>query len=71
MEQPGVPHHRFYYLALPEPHLTYPELGARLCAEGRSASGWTRLVLEKPFGRDAETCRALNASLAASFPEVR
>jgi len=31
--------------------------------------GWVRLVLEKPFGRDEASARALDALLAESFPE--
>jgi glucose-6-phosphate 1-dehydrogenase len=35
----------------------------------RSTSGWTRLVVEKPFGHDAESARALNELLLAHFDE--
>lgn len=31
--------------------------------------GWRRLVVEKPFGRDLETARALSLSLQEFFPE--
>ena len=37
--------------------------------EGRAASGWTRLVLEKPFGHDAASAAALNASLRTRWSE--
>ena len=31
--------------------------------------GWTRLVLEKPFGRDRKTCEKLNIKLSKRWPE--
>jgi glucose-6-phosphate 1-dehydrogenase len=33
------------------------------------SSGWTRLIVEKPFGHDRESARALNAQLAEYFTE--
>jgi glucose-6-phosphate 1-dehydrogenase len=33
------------------------------------SSGWTRVVLEKPFGRDQESAQALDILLAQSFDE--
>src|SRR5680860_305976 len=60
---------RLYYLAMPPS--TYLEviqgLG-RLGSEGRHG-GWTRIVVEKPFGRDLESARVLNAALAKWFSE--
>jgi glucose-6-phosphate 1-dehydrogenase len=42
-------------------------LGAsRLATQER---GWTRIIIEKPFGHDYETARELNAQLAAVFSE--
>ncbi|MDX6472502.1 MAG: glucose-6-phosphate 1-dehydrogenase, partial [Gaiellaceae bacterium] len=57
---------RVYYLAVPPP--AFPtivdELGKR-----RSASGWTRLIVEKPFGHDLESARELNKMLYEHFEE--
>jgi glucose-6-phosphate 1-dehydrogenase len=57
---------RVYYLAVPPG--AFPtivdELGKR-----RSAKGWTRLIVEKPFGHDLESARALNAMLREHFEE--
>ncbi len=33
------------------------------------AAGWTRLIVEKPFGHDRESARALNAQLSQYFVE--
>ena len=36
---------------------------------GRAASGWARIIIEKPFGRDLASARALNQVVAAAFSE--
>jgi glucose-6-phosphate 1-dehydrogenase len=57
---------RVYYLAVPP--VAFPtivdELGKR-----RSASGWTRLIVEKPFGHDLDSARELNRMLREHFEE--
>ena len=42
---------------------------ARACIIGGMANDQTRIVVEKPFGRDLATAKALNATLAAHFDE--
>ena len=34
-----------------------------------AAQGWTRIIVEKPFGHDLESAKSLNAELAAVFNE--
>ena len=54
-----------YYLAVPPsvfPHVV-KELGKMPCA------GRDRIVVEKPFGRDLASARALNQALHEAFPE--
>ncbi len=34
-----------------------------------NAQGWSRIVVEKPFGRDLESAKKLNAEIAAVFQE--
>jgi glucose-6-phosphate 1-dehydrogenase len=57
---------RVYYLAVPPG--AFPtivdELGKR-----RSATGWTRLIVEKPFGHDLASARELNTMLREHFEE--
>jgi glucose-6-phosphate 1-dehydrogenase len=36
---------------------------------GPARGSWTRIIVEKPFGRDLESARALNKTLAAVFDE--
>ena len=53
-------------------HLAIPPSMFRTVAEGIAAVGLSagsRLVIEKPFGRDLESALALNASLHAHFSE--
>lgn len=66
--------HRIFYLAVP-PQL-FPVViqnlhRAALLYEHRSsgAKPWCRVVIEKPFGRDLESARALNRLLAAHLDE--
>jgi glucose-6-phosphate 1-dehydrogenase len=55
-----------YYLAIPP--TAFPVVITNLTKTGCS-SGGTRVVIEKPFGRDLQSARALNATLRAAFPE--
>jgi glucose-6-phosphate 1-dehydrogenase len=65
----GGPRNRLFYCATP-PSL-YDDIVANLGTAGlaRVDSGWTRIIVEKPFGRDLATARALNQQLASVFDE--
>ena len=59
---------RVFYLALPPS--AFPSVIGDLGEAGLNASkGWTRLVIEKPFGRDLESARELNAFVHKRFQE--
>jgi glucose-6-phosphate 1-dehydrogenase len=61
----GDARHPLHYLAIP-PSLfptVVEELGRSHCARG------ARIVVEKPFGRDLASARALNTTLREVFPE--
>ena len=61
----GDAKHPLHYLAIP------PSLFGAV-VEGLASAGCTtnaRVVLEKPFGRDVESAKALNETLLARFPE--
>jgi glucose-6-phosphate 1-dehydrogenase len=62
---------RLYYLAV-SPELAPPiveQLGAAGMHREADPSGWRRLVIEKPFGHDLASARALNQVLRAEFRE--
>lgn len=59
---------RVFYLALPPS--VFPQAITQLGAAGlHQGPGWTRLVIEKPFGRDLESAQALNSLLHRYFDE--
>ena len=63
---------RLYYVAAP-PDM-YAAIIAGLASAGlmRSTGGWRRIVIEKPFGSDLASARALNTALhqVASEPQI-
>ena len=64
----GAPNRLFYCATPPSLYDDIVEhLGTSRLARGEG--GWTRIVVEKPFGHDAESARALNRSLARFFRE--
>jgi glucose-6-phosphate 1-dehydrogenase len=65
-EQRDTKGNRVYYLAVPPDAIAtiVKELGKR-----RSTEGWTRLIVEKPFGRDLASAEKLNAQILHHFDE--
>ena len=66
----GTGGNRVFYLATPPE--SYSEIIHQLGAHGLSRSpngGWTRIIVEKPFGRDLMSARELNNQLLAVFDE--
>jgi len=73
----GTAGNRLFYLAVPP--ILVPEIVGHLDGAGLAASGerrtigpkrgWTRVIVEKPFGRDLVSARALNREIAAVFDE--
>jgi glucose-6-phosphate 1-dehydrogenase len=66
-EQLGTDGRRLFYCATPP--AAYPLIVRRLEESGMQAG--TRIVIEKPFGRDLESARALNAELHRVFDEAQ
>ncbi len=60
---------RIFYLATPPS--AYEPLIEATAASGLStqASGWTRIVIEKPYGRDLASAKALDAAVHRNFDE--
>ena len=67
--EPGTRGNRLFYLATP-PGL-YPTIIEQLGRAGlnRNRSGWTRIIVEKPFGRNLESAQQLNEQVHAVFRE--
>lgn len=64
----SLPERRSFYLALPP--AAVPDTVQQLGAAGlNNCGGWTRVVIEKPFGHDLESARALNELLHRCFQE--
>jgi glucose-6-phosphate 1-dehydrogenase len=62
----GTRGNRIYYLATP------PGVFATVVeaiGKRRQTDGWTRLIIEKPFGHDLQTARELNAVVQRHFDE--
>ncbi|MDB5035596.1 MAG: glucose-6-phosphate dehydrogenase [Chlorobi bacterium] len=63
-----IPGNRAFYMALP-PQVFQPTV-ERLGEAGLNKSaGWTRIVVEKPFGRDLKSAQELNALLHRFYKE--
>lgn len=64
---------RFFYLATPPQY--YSEIISHLSSSklsegcGQGSGKWTRILIEKPFGRDADTARELEEQLTKTFIE--
>jgi len=50
---------RIFYLALPP--IVYPPVCANVKAACMAARGWTRIIVEKPFGHDLESSEKLSS----------
>jgi len=59
---------RLWYLALPSS--VYVAAASGIRNGGISSTGWNRLIVEKPFGRDLESSRQLSEDLSEVWPET-
>ncbi|MCL7453396.1 MAG: glucose-6-phosphate dehydrogenase [Anaerolineae bacterium] len=64
----GTRGNRLFYLAVPP--VVYAKVIAALGRSGLNESGgWTRIIVEKPFGHDLASAQQLNAEMHAVFDE--
>ena len=65
----GGPRNRLYYLSTP-PSL-YDDITVQLGKAGLAAeeAGWTRIIVEKPFGHDLRSAQELNELVTSVFKE--
>ena len=68
-QERGTGGNRIFYLSTPPSQ--YPEIIQRLGAAGlnRSRKGWTRIIIEKPFGHDLGSAIELNRQVGKVFKE--
>jgi glucose-6-phosphate 1-dehydrogenase len=71
-EKAGTRGNRLFYLATPPDQ--FPVIIGQLQKAGLSApasgsAGWTRIIIEKPFGRDLASARALDRTVHNAFDE--
>jgi glucose-6-phosphate 1-dehydrogenase len=64
----GLPGNRAFYLAIP-PRVFASTIEGLGSSGLNQAPGWTRVVVEKPFGTDLETARELNRLVLTHFDE--
>jgi glucose-6-phosphate 1-dehydrogenase len=69
MKEPGRPANRLFYLALPPSSYEDAATGLGRAGLAREEDGWSRIVIEKPFGHDLDSARRLNRVLHAHFRE--
>lgn len=60
---------RIFYLALPPTIYENVIMNLGIAGLSRGDTGYTRIVIEKPFGRDLDSARKLNGILQNSFEE--
>jgi glucose-6-phosphate 1-dehydrogenase len=70
-EQHGTAGNRLYYLSTPP--TVFPTIIQQLAAAGLGpkdqAKGWSRIIIEKPFGTDLDSARALQVEVEKVFDE--
>ncbi len=70
----GICTNKLFYLSVPPQfyETIFENLHASHLTDGCSPEeGWTRVVVEKPFGKDEKTAKALDAKLAKLFKEIQ
>ena len=65
----GTGGNRIFYLAVPPSSFLPIVRNLQSAGLAQSQAGWARLIIEKPFGHDLESARALNLELGKVFRE--
>src|SRR5262249_2805656 len=71
-QQFGIPTSRVFYLAVPPQvvHLCVEQLkGAGMISDPSEAIGFTRVIVEKPIGRDLQSAREVIRVVGSAFAE--
>jgi 6-phosphogluconate dehydrogenase len=62
-------YNRLFYFAIPPGVFAETALAIKQTCMQDDGKGWTRLIVEKPFGRDLQSFEELNKELSAHFTE--
>lgn len=62
-------YNRLFYFAIPPNVFAETALAIKKTCMQDDVKGWTRLIVEKPFGRDLQSFEQLNSELSAHFTE--
>ena len=62
-------HNRLFYFAIPPS--VFAETGVALKQTCMATKGWSRMIIEKPFGRDLASCEELLNILSKNFDETQ
>lgn len=62
-------YNRLFYFAIPPNVFAETALAIKKTAMQDPTKGWTRLIVEKPFGRDLKSFEELNSTLSEHFTE--
>ena len=68
-QQDRKEHNRLFYFAIPPSAFAETAVAIKNTSMQDKDKGWTRLIVEKPFGRDLESFEELNATLSQHFTE--
>jgi len=69
MSARGASRNQLFYCATPPSLFTVIVEGLGKAGLNKSEQGWSRIVIEKPFGHDLDSAKKLNEEIAAVFQE--
>jgi glucose-6-phosphate 1-dehydrogenase len=69
MQRGGSSSNMLFYVSTPASFAGEIVTGLQSAGLNQSDKGWSRIILEKPFGRDLESARVLNESVLKVFDE--
>jgi glucose-6-phosphate 1-dehydrogenase len=69
MQRDGSSPNTLFYVSTPASFAGEIVTGLQSAGLNQSDKGWSRIILEKPFGRDLESARALNEAVLKVFDE--
>jgi glucose-6-phosphate 1-dehydrogenase len=69
MRAAGASGNHLFYLSVPASIAPKVITGLGAAGLNHNENGWSRIVVEKPFGRDLETARSLNKTVLGVFEE--